>query len=143
MCKRKPELSAPSDNRENSNTNVGIINVSDQSFGDGITGEMIATYIITFIVVIMVFKWIRKYCNRRQARHRDMLMDMANSIPLPALPAQQQPQPLAIPPAAPVHQPVIPYILHHDNQGYKRPAIEALESSVSYGPVNKMEKYRL
>ena len=56
MCKRKPELSGPSDNRENTNMNVGIINVSDQSFGDGITGEMVATYLIAFIVGIMVIK---------------------------------------------------------------------------------------
>ena len=145
MCKKKtdPVGPSPSDNRENSNTNVGIINVSDQSFGDGLTGESVATYLIAIIVGIMVIKWIRKYCNRRQARNRDnMMMDMANAIPLQ--PPQHQQQPLALPPPATVHppvQPVMPIILHH-NQDYKQPAIETMESAVRYAP-DRMEKYRL
>ena len=141
MCKSRSEPVGPSndDNRENSNTNVGIINVSDQSFGDGLTAQSIATYMIAIVVGIMVLKWIRKYCNRRQARNRDnMMMDVANAIPLQ--PQQHQQQPLALPPTAPVHppvQPVMPIIVHH-NQDYKQPAIEAL----GYAP-DRMDKYRL
>ena len=69
-----------------------------------------------------------------------MMMDMANAIPLQ--PPQQQPQPLALPPPAPVHQPmqpVVPIILH---QGYKQPALEAMDSADRYAP-DRMEKYRL
>ena len=143
MCKKRSEPVRPSndDNRENSNTNVGIINVSDQSIGDGLNAESIATYLIAIIVGIMVIKWVRKWCNRRQARNRNsMMMDMANAIPLQ--PPQQQPQPLALPPPAPVHQPmqpVVPIILH---QGYKQPALEAIDSADRYAP-DRMEKYRL
>ena len=135
MCKSKTDNSQNGlSDQTNSNTNVGLINVSDQSFG--VTGEQIATYLIAFIVGIMVLKWIRKYCNRKAARNRQMLMDMANNVPLNPMNAAQ-----ALPPPAPVHQPVaqqpvVPIVLQH---GYKQPAIMMEADSMEY---DRMQKYR-
>ena len=109
MCKKTDSSQKGQSDQQNSNTNVGLINVSDQSQSFGITGEQIATYMIAFIVGLMVLKWIRKACNRRAARNRQMIMDMANNIPMNAAPA--------LPPPAPVQpvmqQPVVPIVLQH------------------------------
>ena len=134
MCKKTDSSQKGQSDQTNSNTNVGLINVSDQSFG--ITGEQIATYMIAFIVGLMVLKWIRKACNRRAARNRQMIMDMANNIPMNAVPA--------LPPPAPVHQPVmqqpvVPIVLQHG--GYKQQA-PAIMMEADAGEFDAMKKYR-
>ena len=137
MCKSKTDSSQKGQSeQQNSNTNVGLINVSDQSQSFGITGEQIATYMIAFIVGLMVLKWIRKACNRRAARNRQMIMDMANNIPMNAVPA--------LPPPAPVHQPVmqqpvVPIVLQHG--GYKQQA-PAIMMEADAGEFDRMQKYR-
>ena len=137
MCKSKTDSSQKGQSeQQNSNTNVGLINVSDQSQSFGITGEQIATYMIAFIVGLMVLKWIRKACNRRAARNRQMIMDMANNIPMNAVPA--------LPPPAPVHQPVmqqpvVPIVLQHG--GYKQQA-PAIMMEADAGEFDAMKKYR-
>ena len=74
------------------------------------------------------------------ARNRQMLMDMANAVPMnPLNPAQVQP--LALPPPAPVQQPVVPIVLQH---GYKQPAImmDAADSMEGADRYDRMQKYR-
>ena len=136
MCKKTDSSQKGQSDQTNSNTNVGLINVSDQSQSFGITGEQIATYMIAFIVGLMVLKWIRKACNRRAARNRQMIMDMANNIPMNAVPT--------LPPPAPVHQPVmqqpvVPIVLQHG--GYKQQA-PAIMMDADAGEYDAMKKYR-
>ena len=132
MCKKTDSSQKGHSDQQNSNTNVGLINVSDQSQSFGITGEQIATYMIAFIVGLMVLKWIRKACNRRAARNRQMIMDMANNIPMNAVPA--------LPPPAPVlQQPVVPIVLQHG--GYKQQA-PAIMMEADSGEFDRMQKYR-
>ena len=54
----------PQDNRENSNVNVGLWNMSSEKFGDGVTGEMVVTYVIAAICLMMVGKWLKKCWNQ-------------------------------------------------------------------------------
>ena len=144
MCKKTDSSQKGQSDQTNSNTNVGLINVSDQSQSFGITGEQIATYMIAFIVGLMVLKWIRKACNRRAARNRQMIMDMANNIPMNAVPALPPPAPVHQPVMQPVHQPVmqqpvVPIVLQHG--GYKQQA-PAIMMEADAGEFDAMKKYR-
>ena len=67
MCKRPVKRDLPQ-NRENNNVNVGLLNMSSEEFGDGITTENVIQYVIAIICIAMVFKWIRKCWTRRQQR---------------------------------------------------------------------------
>ena len=136
MCKKTDSSQKGHSDQQNSNTNVGLINVSDQSQSFGITGEQIATYMIAFIVGLMVLKWIRKACNRRAARNRQMIMDMANNIPMNAARALPPPAPV---PQPVMQQPVVPIVLQHG--GYKQQA-PAIMMEADAGEFDAMKKYR-
>ena len=117
--------------------NVGLLNMSSEKFGDGATGEMIVTYIIAAICILMVGKWLKKCWNRRQERQQDLICNltqgdhqrMANLAQGGHQPMAMQQilaQQLALP--APV-----PVIVHHNQ--FKPAILEGTE-------VDRMEKYR-
>ena len=60
MCKRRIERDLQSDNRENKNLNVGLVNLSNEKMGDGIDSSDIIIYIMAVICIIMLMKWIKK-----------------------------------------------------------------------------------
>ena len=152
MCKRPVKRDIPQNNRENSNVNVGLLNMSSEDIGDGIRAENVIKYVIAIICIAMVFKWIRKCWTRRQQRMMNtagqqmMAMNLIQPVqqhqqPL-ALPAPA-PQPLALlapaPAPAPQHVPV-PIIVHHNQ--YKPAAImNAGDSLERVDLIERMEKY--
>ena len=156
MCKRRVERDIPQ-NRENKNVNVGLLNMSSEEFGDGITTEKVIQYVIVIICIAMVLKWIRKCWTRRQQRMNtagQQVMAMNQIQPVqqhqpPALPAPAPalalpaPAPaLALPAPAPAPQHVpIPIIVHHNQ--YKPAAIlNTGESLERVDGIDRMEKYR-
>ena len=137
MCKRAIR-ETPKENHENSNVNVGLLNMSNETFSDGLNATAILQYVIAAILMIMVAKWLKKCWNRRQQRLFGHLGQhhVGQMGQQPALPA-----PAAIPTApvapAPQPQPVPAIILHHSQF---KPA--ALMPPAEYDTVDKMEKYR-
>ena len=66
MCNRRTECDLQSDNRENQNMNVGLVNMSKT--GDGIDSSDIIIHIIAAIGVMTLIKRLKKCYNRRQER---------------------------------------------------------------------------
>ena len=56
MCKRRVERAIPQDVRDNSNVNVGLLNMSSEQSGDEIIVENVIQYVIGIICVAMVLK---------------------------------------------------------------------------------------
>ena len=85
----------PSDNRENKNFNMGLLNLGNEKMGDGIN---IIIYVIAAICIMMLFKWMKQCYKRRQEKMiRQMQLVQMKMQPL---------QPLQVPDlAAPVAQP--------------------------------------
>ena len=117
MCKNTVAAVTPG-GQENSNVNVGLLNMSSEEMGGNLSAETVMTYIIAAICLFMCFKWIKKclgpgiLVNQNQGGQQ--------------LPMQQIPAPL---PALPAPLPII----IHPNQ-YKLPVLEGTE--------DRMEKYR-
>ena len=147
MCKRPVKRDLPQ-NRENNNVNIGLLNMSSEEFGDGITTENVIQYVIVIICIAMVFKWIRKCWTRRQQRMStagQQVMAMNPIQPVqqqqpPALPAPAPALALPAPAPAPQHVP-IPIIVHHNQ--YKPAAILNTGDSLErVDGIDRMEKYR-
>ena len=97
MCKRRIECDLQSDNHENKNLNVGIVNMSKT--GDLIDSSDIIIYIIAAICIMMLMKWRKKCYNRHQERMiRQNQMQKQPSQPLQ--PFQQLQVPALAPPVA-------------------------------------------
>ena len=113
----------PSDNRENKNFNVGLLNLSNEKMGDGIDSSDIIIYVIAAICIMMLFKWMKQCYTRRQEKMiRQMQLVQMKMQPL---------QPLQVPAlAAPVAQPA--YRIQYRSASISEP--EAMEDS--------MKKYR-
>ena len=92
MCNRRIERDIPSDNRENKNFNMGLLNLGNEKMGDGIN---IIIYVIVAICIMMLFKWMKQCYTRRQEKMiRQMQLVQMKMQPL---------QPLQVPAlAAPV-----------------------------------------
>ena len=140
MCKRAIR-ETPRENKENSNVNVGLLNMSNENFSDGLNVAVILQYVIAAILMIMVAKWMKKCWNRRQQRlFGHLTQHNVGQIGQPALPAPAPVIPTA--PAAPVVAPApqpVPIILHHSHSA------RALMPPDEYNMVDrmdKMEKYR-
>ena len=138
MCKtRGSQTQTPA---ENNNLNVGLLNMSSENM-NSLSMEVILQYLIAFIALLMMFRWMKKCWTRRQERQRRMLglagIPMNNLNPgmnnqgqgQLALPAPVPSAPAAPPPAQ--HVP-LPIIVHHAGSNNYKP--------VEF--VDKMEKYR-
>ena len=133
MCKNRGSQSQTP--AENSNVNVGLLNMSSENM-NSLSMEVILQYLIAFIALLMMFRWMKKCWTRRQERQKRML-GLAG-IPMNnlnqgqgqlALPAPVASAPAAPPPAQ--HVP-LPIIVHHAGGNNYKP--------VEF--VDKMEKYR-
>jgi len=136
MCKtRGSQTQTPA---ENNNLNVGLLNMSSENM-NSLSMEVILQYLIAFIALLMMVRWIKKCWTRRQERQRRMLglagipmnnlNQGMNSQGQLALPAPVPSAPAAPPPAQ--HVP-LPIIVHHAGGSNYKP--------VEF--VDKMEKYR-
>lgn len=127
MCKNTVAAVTPG-GQENSNVNVGLLNMSSEKMGGNLSAESVMTYIIAAICLFMCFKWAKKCWNRRQEKQRNMIRSlgqgpMVNQNQGVQMPMQQIPAPLPALPAP---------IIIHPNQ-FKL----GLE-----GTEDRMEKYR-
>ena len=115
--------------QENSNVNVGLLNMSSEQMGENLSAQSVMTYIIAAICLFMCFKWAKKCWNRRQEKQRNMIRSLGQQTPMVnqnqgvQVPMQQIPAPLPALPAP---------IIIHPNQ-FKL----GLE-----GTEDRMEKYR-
>ena len=75
MCKKDNKAVMPG-GQENSNVNVGLLNMSSEEMGGNLSAESVMTYIIAAICLFMCFKWIKKCWNRRQEKQRNMIRSL-------------------------------------------------------------------
>ena len=89
-------------------TNVGLLNVSSDSFGESLNAEMVVELVGLFVLLLMLLRWLKKCLVKRKMKQRQALSALIQAAP-PAPQAQPpliQPQPLAA--AAPGPQIVFP-----------------------------------
>ena len=78
----------------NSATNIGVVNLSSETLGDGLSVEMILEVLGFIILLVLVLRWIKKCCAKRQMKQKRALREMiSNENPF-------NPQPSAPPPAS-------------------------------------------
>ena len=133
MCKNTAKTMAenPGTSQENSNTNIGLLNMSSEEIGGPMTTQSVMTYIIALICIVMVLKWLKKCYGRRQERKRELIRSLSQQTPVVN---QNQ---MAMQQIAPIPGPLpalAPPIIIHPNQ-FKI----GLEGT---GENDRMEKYR-
>ena len=79
-------------------TNVGILNVSSESFGQSLNVELIVELVGLAVLLMMLARWLKKCIAKRKLRQRRALAALLHGAPPPAPP--QLPQPPPPPPAA-------------------------------------------
>ena len=132
MCEKTIAAVTPG-GQENSNVNVGLLNMSSEEMGGNLSAETVMTYIIAAICLFMCFKWIKKCWNRRQEKQRNMIRSLGQGPMISLNQGGQQQLPMQqIPAALPALPAPLPIIVH-PNQ-FKLPVLEGTE--------NGMEKYR-
>ena len=137
MCKSAKNMDNPGPGtaQENVNTNIGLLNMSSEEIGGPMTTQSVVTYLIAFICIVMVLKWLKKCYGRRQARKRELIRSLSqpvgnqNQMAMQQIPMQQIP---SIPGPLPA---LAPPIIIHPNQ-FKI----GLEGTG--GENDRMEKYR-
>ena len=139
MCKKTAQAIAgtPGTSQENSNTNIGLLNMSSEQMGGPMTAQSVMTYIIAAICLFMVFKWAKKCYGRRQAKKRELIRSLSQQTPMVnqnqgvQMPMQQISAPIPAPlPALPAP------IIIHPNQF--KIGLEGTEER----NFDRMEKYR-
>ena len=135
MCKNTAKTMAgnPGTSQENSNTNIGLLNMSSEEMGGPMTAQSVMTYIIALICLVMVFKWLKKCYGRRQERKRELIRSLSQQTPVVN---QNQ---MAMQQIAPIPGPLpalAPPIIIHPNQ-FKI----GLEGT-GENNFDRMEKYR-
>ena len=132
MCEKTIAAVTPG-GQENSNVNVGLLNMSSEEMGGNLSAESVMTYIIAAICLFMCFKWIKKCWNRRQEKQRNMIRSLGQGPMISQNQGGQQQLPMQqIPAALPALPAPLPIIVH-PNQ-FKLPVLEGTE--------DRMEKYR-
>ena len=89
-------------------TNVGLLNVSSDSFGESLNAELVVELVGLFVLLLMLLRWLKKCLVKRKMKQRQALSALIQGAP-PAPQAQPppiQPQPVAA--AAPGPQIVFP-----------------------------------
>ena len=140
MCKKTAQAIAgttPGTSQENSNTNIGLLNMSSEQMGAPLTAQSVMTYIIAAICLFMVFKWAKKCYGRRQAKKQELIRSLSQQTPMVnqnqgvQMPMQQISAPIPAPlPALPAP------IIIHPNQF--KIGLEGTEER----NFDRMEKYR-
>ena len=99
MCKKQRI-----DHDKNEATNIGLVNLSNEAFGNSMNAETVIEAIGLFILCLLALRWIRKCCVKRRMKQRRQLQSLIQNgagnpfgnqvqpaeqiIPLPAQPAQ-------------------------------------------------------
>ena len=128
MCKKTIAAVTPG-GQENSNVNVGLLNMSSEEMGGNLSAETVMTYIIAAICLFMCFKWIKKCWNRRQEKQRNMIRSLGQGPMISLNQGGQQQLPMQqIPAALPALPAPLPIIVH-PNQ-FKLPVLEGTEDQM-------------
>ena len=91
MCKKNI------DGDQIENTNVGLLNVSSDSFGQSLNAELIVELVGLAVLLMMLMRWLKKCIAKRKIRQRRALAALLHGAPPPP---PQQAQPPPPPPAA-------------------------------------------
>ena len=83
MCKRRIECDLQSDNHENKNLNVGIVNMSKT--GDLIDSSDIIIYIIAAICIMMLMKWLQQTPGKDDKTESDADATFSASAAIPTV----------------------------------------------------------
>ena len=134
MCKSAKTMDNPGPGtaQENVNTNIGLFNMSSEENG-AMSTQSIVTYLIAFICIIMVFKWLKKCYGRRQARKQELIRSLSQQTPMGTSGNQMAMNQI---PSIPAPLPALaPPIIIHPNQF--KIGLEGASASE-----DRMEKYR-
>ena len=106
MCKKNQI-----DGDQIENTNVGILNVSSDSFGESLNAELVVELVGLAVLLMMLLRWLKKCFAKRKLKQRRALTALLHGAPQAPAPQAQplpppQPQPVAA--AAPGPQIVFP-----------------------------------
>ena len=119
MCKKKVS-SEKGNAEEQSQTNVGLLNIASENFGGGLNPLEVLEIISFAILTMLLIRWCKKWCKGRRARKLEGLkcvVKEASSMEMGKLPHRMEPsapvQPaiLALPPPAAPSAPAQPAIL--------------------------------
>ena len=97
MCKKNNV-----DGDQIENTNVGILNVSSDSFGQSLNAELVVELVGLAVLLMMLLRWMKKCFAKRKLKQRRALTALLHGgHGAPQAPPPQQAQPLPPPqPAA-------------------------------------------
>ena len=74
------------------NTNVGILNVSSDSFGQSLNAELVVELVGLAVLLMMLLRWLKKCIAKRKLKQRRALTALLHGAPPPP-PQQAQPPP--------------------------------------------------
>ena len=104
MCK-KQEVAGD----QNDNTNIGLLNVSSESFGQSVNAEMVIELIGLMVLLMLALRWVKKCFAKRKLKQRRALQSLLHGGQVvPAQPAQPAQPPVIAAPAPGPAQLMIP-----------------------------------
>ena len=94
MCKQQTV-----DGDQNDNTNIGLLNVSSESFGQSVNTEMVVELIGLTVLLLLALRWVKKCFNKRKLKQRRALQTLLHGgqVVGPAQPAQHAQPPVIAP----------------------------------------------
>ena len=105
MCKKNTV-----DGDMNDNTNIGLLNVSSESFGQSLNAELVIDLVVVMILLMLLMRWVKKCIVKRKLKQRRALTALLHggqgagqapppqhAQPPPPLPAAPAPAQLMIP----------------------------------------------
>ena len=111
MCNKKTKTI---DGASQSQTNVGLVNLASETFGDGLDVETVLEIASFVILVLLIFRWAKKWCVKRSVKKRTQLREIlseapsqppprAQNIPMLTLQSSESAAQLASPPMYSTH----------------------------------------
>ena len=94
----------------NDNTNIGLLNVSSESFGQSLNAELVIDLVVLMVLLMLLMRWVKKCFVKRKLKQRRALTALLHggqgagqapppqhAQPPPPLPAAPAPAQLMIP----------------------------------------------
>ena len=107
MCKKNTV-----DGDMNDNTNIGLLNVSSESFGQSLNAELVIDLVVLMVLLMLLMRWVKKCFVKRKLKQRRALTALLHggqgaghapppqhAQPPPPLPVLAPPLPAAPAPA--------------------------------------------
>ena len=90
----------------NDNTNIGLLNVSSESFGESLNMELIIDIVVVMILLMLMMRWVKKCIVKRKLKQRRALTALLHGGQV--APQAQPPQQAPAPPPLPIVAPPLP-----------------------------------